>query len=322
MSAHSTPRSSSLLSVIQNTGNNSQISEKSIANNSGSHNSSTSNIQEKPGKSTGDALTPYGAQVLVQNAARRLANKTLNAATLNQTSSSDDSTSISSLFRRKRIREENTAEENQSESDEEIEPPKKQRFGVRYAWPIGPEHIFDSFEECDAFIKNEDTWTHVRDRVTKKGYRGVYRCSGVEARGENCSACICTIFGKAPGDETYELYRLPNEHDCKESANKVNVLSEQVKELLTAMLDDGKTLLKILDVIRKRDIVQPEKKQIESFIKSYRKKRFGDAKITVQQFLTFAQAHFDVPDDIDEPFVLDFDHSSLNEELEENEEGE
>lgn len=96
--------------------------------------------------------------------------------------------------------------------------------------------------------------------------------------------------------------------------------------MITKYLDNGKTLSKILNNFRKQTIItQPDKVQVQSFIKSYRKKRFGDGywlKVTVEQFLEFAEAHYDVPDDVDEAFVLDFDHSSLDQVLSETEDGE
>lgn len=89
-----------------------------------------------------------------------------------------------------------------------------------------------------------------------------------------------------------------------------------MKEILIKLLDDGKTLLKILDVIRQMDnIVQPRKNQVESFIKAYRKARFGAAKMTVQQFVDWAIAHSDIPDDIDKAFVLAYEHSPLGDDI-------
>lgn len=216
------------------------------------------------------------------------------------------------MFRQKRTREQIPEEQDQEENEVEEPPAKMRRSGVRFDWPANPEMTFDSKDECEAFIASEKTWKFIRNRGTKDGFRGGYQCDKVKARGENCAGGICTRFGKGHGDAAYELYRLPNAHNHDELDNKVTALSPEVKEILIKLLDDGKTLLKILDVIRQMDnIVQPRKNQVESFIKAYRRARFGAAKMTVQQFVDWAIAYSDIPDDIDKAFVLAYEHSPL-----------
>lgn len=153
----------------------------------------------------------------------------------------------------------------------------------------------------------------MKDRATKDGMHGEYRCIGVKSRGEPCSAGICIKFDKKPGDESVELYRLPNEHDHENSPNKVTRLSDDVKRIISRMVDDGKKLIPIMDFLHQQeDIEQPQKKQVENFIKTYRKIKFGEAKVTVQSFMDFARAHTDIPDDMDEAFVIGFEHSPLD----------
>lgn len=153
----------------------------------------------------------------------------------------------------------------------------------------------------------------MKNRATKHGYVGEWRCVGVKTRGEPCSAGICTKFGMVPGDTSHELYRLPNPHDHETSLNKVTALTDAAKELIAKMVDDKKKCGPIMDELRKQTgIGQPKKNQVENFIKYYRQKKYGEAKVTVQQFLEFAQKHTDIPADEDEAFCIGFDHSALD----------
>lgn len=138
------------------------------------------------------------------------------------------------------------------------------------------ERVFGNKQDCEDFIKAENSWKHVRDRATANGMKGEYRCMHCKARGIQCSANVYTIFGKTPNDPRVELWRRANDHDHDTSQNKVTALSSGIKEIITGYLDDSKTLKKILTLLRKRnDIEQPDKNKVQSFIKAYRRTRFG-----------------------------------------------
>lgn len=177
-------------------------------------------INPTPGTSSG-GYTPYGAQLLTRQ----------NATTNSQIDTPRQS--ISELFRQKRNHDENSSHVETKVlpvETEDTQPAKKPRYGNRFNWPALPEMVFESYDECFQFIQSENTWTGVRDRTTKHGMRGEYRCNGVKARGKDCSAGICTRFGQTPGVEKYELYRLEAAHDHLDSSNKVTKLSDEGSE--------------------------------------------------------------------------------------------
>lgn len=232
----------------------------------------SSSVQPDLGGTSTGGYTQHGVRILNQTRVSSLTPVQLNDST--STPPSAQSQSMSELFHRKRNRAENQSEETQVEpaESEQAQPAKKPRYGTRFNWPAIPERVFKSKEECTQFIEAEQTWTHVRDRSTNNGMRGKYRCNGVKARGENCLANIQTRFDQVPGVVRYELYRLNAAHDHLNSANKVKKLSDEAKEIISNLVDDGKTLLRIFDHLkRQNDVGDIDKKQVGSFIKTYRK---------------------------------------------------
>lgn len=184
-----------------------------------------------------------------------------------------------------------------------IEPPPRYRYEL--------ERTFDTKQECLDFIKSENCWTRVKEIKQSCGFKTIHRCNFCKSRGQACSANIYTIHGTSPEDHTYKLYRRVAEHDHEGSTNAVSVLSDEAKGYIKQYVIEGLTLKKILFRLRDMKIVQPEKTQVESFIKKCRKEIFGDSKVTVEDMVTFCEQNSETPEDIDQAFVLAYEHSPL-----------
>lgn len=76
---------------------------------------------------------------------------------------------------------------------------------------------------------------------------------------------------------------------------------------------------RILRKLRQNEnIVQPEKNQVINYIKTCRRQLFGESKITLQQFIDYCKKNENIPEELDKAFVLAYEHSPLDSELNEN----
>lgn len=204
----------------------------------------------------------------------------------------------------------------QSDSDteedevEQIERPRRAQ-SVRYEYK--EEKVFENAQECDAFVADEKCWKKHDAINTTRGLKTVYRCTNVKRRGGVCLADIYTISDTFPGDPKFVLYRRQCDHTCATAPNKKKRMSEQLKTFIEKCIDRGMTPKVIMQQIRK-DFPQEEveKKQVDSFYKTHRTKLFGKAKTSIEDMIVFCDKNLQVPDELDTAFVLDYDHSPID----------
>lgn len=182
--------------------------------------------------------------------------------------------------------------------------------------------MFDDKQSCLDFLKGEEVWTFVRTQTTRNGTKTICRCNMIKTRGEQCAAGIYTIHDKSPTDKTYQLYRKNCDHTHGSSANKVMAMAENVKQLIRDYVDEGLTTVSILHRLRaKNDIRQPERNQVNNYVKTYRKQIFGDSKVYLEDMIEYCEKYkLKENQDIDEPFVLAYEHSPLEAECDQSSE--
>lgn len=196
-----------------------------------------------------------------------------------------------------------------------VEQTSQQRS--RYTWNL--IQTFEEEEVCANFIQSEECWTKVRPVLTTNGIKTLYRCRFPRTRGQQCSAGIYTIHSMRPGDDTHYLYRKDAEHDHEVINNVPKRLSDEIKKLIEGYVEDGLTLSKILHKLRHtHNLHDPEKNQVKNYIKTYRKRRFGDSKVTIQDIIDFCELHKTIPEGVDTAFVLDYHHSPIEEPVDES----
>lgn len=176
------------------------------------------------------------------------------------------------------------------------------------------EVSFENEEKCKDFIKKEERWTFVRKLAQNRGYKHIYRCMFCRAHGKPCSASIYVLSDSKPGDTTCKLYRKSLPHDHETSENRTKKVQDSVRQLITDLVEEGKTKKQICHILRrKQDIKQPQPQQVASIIKMHRKVIFGDSKITLEDIVEFCGSHSAIPDDIDTAFVANFEVSAPEE---------
>lgn len=100
-------------------------------------------------------------------------------------------------------------------------------------------------------------------------------------------------------------------HQCLE--NKSSKLTEETKQQIIEYYNDGKKPTAISFKFRGKPGEQPSIHQIKNEIDKFKKKEYGKNPITMRQLQDFINQHTEMPDDIDESFIVIFERSPPDE---------
>lgn len=181
------------------------------------------------------------------------------------------------------------------------------------------ENTFDNEKDFQDFLDNEKCWK-VHIKLTKNdGVKTIHWCKLVKCRGPRCLAEIYTIHDRFPGDTSILLFRRVQEHTHDTSPNKVQKLSQQMKDSIEKYVGLKITPKPMIQQLRIDFPDDPAtKKQILAYYKKHRKDLFGRAKISVEDMISACKENEKVPEDFDTAFVLDYQHSPIDDGHEEN----
>lgn len=173
-------------------------------------------------------------------------------------------------------------------------------------WEI--EREFANEQELNAFMKKEKNWSALKTEHLVKGIKTTYRCNNVKRRGKQCSSGIFTL--KLP--DRIRLYRKSADHTCDQSDNKVKAkVDETVRKYIVDQYELGNRPATIKHNLRKMKdtITQPTAQQVTHII-NHSKKKLPSPHVSIAEMEAFYNEHKDVPDDEDDPFVVNFECSA------------
>lgn len=125
--------------------------------------------------------------------------------------------------------------------------------------------------------------------------------------------------GSDEDDEMYTrylVYRKNTAHTHDKTGNLVVRVTEAVKQQIIEQYKNGRKPKKFFYMllndpnIPKEDT--PTHKQVSNVINAYKKSNYGDTPITMPQLTNFVSQHQDMPDDVDEAFIVSFEKSPPN----------
>lgn len=189
--------------------------------------------------------------------------------------------------------------------------PAVQPANQRYVYNM--EQVFANDAECMEFIANEGCWRQ-HDVITQSsGVKAIYWCNRVKCRGGRCLAEIYVKYDMVPGDERRSLYRREQAHTCENAPNKIIKLPAEIERSIETLID-LKILPRNIMVQLRLDFPNAEftKVQVYSYYKKHRKALFGKSKLSVEEMVRFCEANINVPESMDDAFVLAYDHSPLD----------
>lgn len=186
--------------------------------------------------------------------------------------------------------------------------------GVRkagYIWLY--EVSFGTKEELDLFIETEYCWGLYQNVISKKnGKKTVYRCNRSKKREKQCEAQIYTIYD----DGEYKLFRRNNAHTHQNEQENMKGVPQKVKNEIIRLVDQKHMPKTILFMLLQNPEMQPvpTKNQINYIARKHRETKFGNPSITLVELQDFLQKNSVIPSGEDEPFVLKYETSDIEDE--------
>lgn len=207
-------------------------------------------------------------------------------------------------------------EESCSNDDETSDRPsdsRENRAKDENLWNIIGD--FDSKAECIAYMKKSGDFVARKKPIKQRvGDRTNWTCNTCKTKGSQCNARFFTLHNMPKENaNTYRLFQLDKAHNHDELNNKKSPMTDEVKSVIRTAVDNDLTLKYIMPELRKIPHIKnnmPRKNQVKNYIKEYRKS-FGDPQVSVEDMIAFCEANKNIPDDIDEAFVIDYQHSPL-----------
>jgi hypothetical protein len=98
-----------------------------------------------------------------------------------------------------------------------------------------------------------------------------------------------------------------NESDEDDDYNVGSEISDDIKNEIIRQYKSNSKPQAILEELR-RNSIQIPKKMINKVLRKYRKDTYGKSNFTIQDLIDFAKENLNVPDDVDEPFVAQYEH--------------
>lgn len=175
---------------------------------------------------------------------------------------------------------------------------------------------FANEREIAKHLKADGNWVVRKKPVRQRnGFRTNYFCGECKSRGKQCNARFFSLHNM-PNEkpDTHRLFQLQSQHNHSELNNANIAMSPEVKKIIEAAVDADLTLKYVMPELRKiPNIKMPLKSQVKNYIKSYRKKTYGDPAVSIEDLIAFCEENKAIPNDMDTPYVIAYEHSPLEE---------
>lgn len=194
-----------------------------------------------------------------------------------------------------------SSSESDSEQNELIEKHIKKRRRVTRVWRELKK--YESGAEAEMAVDALKTWKKISSSTTSSGTRVEYRCTKGQYRKSECPAGLYLLYHSTSA--CVSLYQTENEHD-----NHTNIqsrgLSSDLKDFVRQKYKDGITKPNgLLHLIRENAMTEPVKSKLVEFLKTLRHDK-NTPSVSASEIRTWCNDRIRIPQDEDEPYVLDF----------------
>lgn len=192
-----------------------------------------------------------------------------------------------------------SVEEDNGEEDCE---PRRKRRRVTRLWL--EKQTFQTAEEAESVVKAGNNWKISSTKETTSGHRVNYRCILGQYRLLECPAGLYLLYRSE--SEAVSLFETEDAH-ANHIDDPARGLPSKVKSFVRQKFADGITKPNhLLDRIRREKLPVPKKVQLVSFLQALRLKKFGAATVSAADLVSWCEERTDLPSDVDEVFVVDF----------------
>lgn len=164
---------------------------------------------------------------------------------------------------------------------------------------------FANSQDAEEFIKKEVCWSKHTSKSTVWGEKDFYRCNKAQLRGKQCDSGAYLLYD-AMTPQVF-LYVSSNDHSCGKDGNAAKriPMAEETKAFIEATFRDGARGRKQIErKLAKAKIPLCHRNQLNNFLSSLKKKVCGPTKISLTDLEQFLVKHSEVPEDLDEPYVV------------------
>ncbi|KAB0800466.1 hypothetical protein PPYR_06206 [Photinus pyralis] len=192
---------------------------------------------------------------------------------------------------------------SESESEEAI---TKRRKKVDKQWEM--EKVFENKASAVAAVQMEQVWSFTYKNVDTEGnVSEIFRCNKVKKRAEQCAAGVYLHYPSTTSE--VHLYRSQLAHTCNVIVTRVkSKISNEVKEEIKSLFNFDSKIKpkKVLDILIKKQIALPSKTQLNNYLSSLRKVKYGSNVMSLGELENFCLENAKVPDDVDAAFVVSY----------------
>lgn len=196
---------------------------------------------------------------------------------------------------------------SQESSSSPVLPEKSK--AKKHTWIF--KQTFETAEEAEKNVDDQKIWSVYRKRRTDGGNIAVYRCNKVKRRGEQCNASVKLLYHA----ENMKVSRFDTkeDHDHEQIESKTGYgISQFTKEAIIKLLNVGiqkpKLIIQNLEVTQNTNehIIIPTISQLNNYLAYLKRERKHQHKFDFASLLEFCQNSFLVPENQDEPFVVNY----------------
>lgn len=200
--------------------------------------------------------------------------------------------------------------EDSSQEDVSIQPVKKRRRVTRKWREV---QTYPSALEAEKAVEQMKIWKRTSSKSTTTGKRVEYRCAEGKYRVSECPAGIYLLYHSS--NTSVSLYETENEHANHTTHNRG--LSSDLKLFIEQKFADGISKPNaILSLLRQHQMEEPAKAKLVAFLKTLRLSK-GTPSVSATEIRTWCNERIQIPQDEDEPYVLDFNIHAESYEVEE-----
>jgi len=191
------------------------------------------------------------------------------------------------------------------QESEEINSKKRGRSGIKGRIYQLTEISYDNEEIAIEKLKNEDVFGGKWKKLNSYDGTIWYQCKRCEKRLKLTTNDLKQI-------NIHVEQNTLNQEGIHEHNNDDNEISDEIKDEIIRQYESNSQPQAILEELRKNSIQIP-KKLINKVLRKYRKETYGKSTFTIKDLIEFAKENLAVPDDVDEPFVAQYEYELLPE---------
>lgn len=196
----------------------------------------------------------------------------------------------------------------------EISTNKKRRENV-----FETKHIFTSKEEATDLLKSQG-FSYIYSSITSEGRKWYYRCNKIKRASKiQCAAMRMIWFSNT--DFSYHVLYSEADHNHDELVDSIkgNKYSDEMIEFVKECIEKQFKPKKIIREIHKakdsgekfKDAKVPDSKQLQYLISSRNLRDKPEDIIRIGELIEWCNLRMQVPDDMDQAFVLDCTASNV-----------